>query len=52
MLPADVNHYLFEIARVLKAIGYGSWCGRSDYLSFQDICIARQREAMTFQGTA
>jgi SAM-dependent methyltransferase len=23
-------------------IRYGSWCGRSDYLSFQDICIVRR----------
>jgi SAM-dependent methyltransferase len=22
-------------------VRYGSWCGRSEYLSFQDICIAR-----------
>lgn len=23
--------------------GYGSWCGRSQYLSFQDICVATKR---------
>lgn len=23
-------------------VRYGSWCGRTDYLSFQDICIARR----------
>ncbi len=23
-------------------VRYGSWCGRSDYLSFQDICIVRR----------
>jgi SAM-dependent methyltransferase len=25
-----------------RPIHYGSWCGRSDYVSFQDICIARK----------
>jgi hypothetical protein len=26
----------------LEAVKYGGWCGRSEYLSYQDITIARK----------
>jgi ubiquinone/menaquinone biosynthesis C-methylase UbiE len=39
--------YTKQQLRLTIPIHYGSWCGRSDYLSFQDICVAQKsKEAL------
>ena len=30
--------------KIIKPIHYGSWCGRRDFLSYQDIIVARKEE--------
>jgi SAM-dependent methyltransferase len=37
-----VRHQFSRFGMKLEAVKYGGWCGRSEYLSYQDIAIARK----------
>jgi SAM-dependent methyltransferase len=38
----SVRHQFRRFGLNLEAVKYGGWCGRSEYLSYQDITIARK----------
>jgi hypothetical protein len=38
-----VRRFYHDLGFTVETVRYGAWCGRREYLSYQDIMVARKR---------